>query len=133
LSATPPLSAKRRKAGPNRPDWETGGAVASPPMQFQTLGEAERAAAHLARTDPTARLCGGVGVVQELSCGLYRLVTAPRSQSPARGRPFVNPFGQKERLVAYVACGRGREQQGLNPRGSRRTTIDIHRRKQNHF
>ena len=105
MSATPPPSVKRRKAGPNRSDWETGEAVASRPTQFQTLGEAERAAAHVARTDPTARLCGGVGIVQELSSGLYRLVTAPRSQSPARGRLFVNPFGQKERLVVYVACG----------------------------
>ena len=74
-------------------------------MQFQTLGEAERAAAHVVRTDATARLCGGVGVVQELSSGLYRLVVAPHGQAPPLGRPFVNPFGQKERLVVYVACG----------------------------
>ena len=74
-------------------------------MQFQTLGEAERAAAHLARTDPTARLCGGVGIVQELSGGLYRLVVAPRDQSPARGRAYVNAFKQTERRVVYVACG----------------------------
>ncbi|MBV8615837.1 MAG: hypothetical protein JOY66_18995 [Acetobacteraceae bacterium] len=75
-------------------------------MQFQTLGEAERAAAHVARTDPTARLCGGVGIVQELSGGLYRLVVAPRDQSPARGRPYVNAFGQTERLVACIGCSK---------------------------
>lgn len=73
-------------------------------MSFRTLSEAERAAVEVARTDPTARLCGGVGIVQELSTGLYRLVVAPRDQSPAKGKAYINVSGHKERLVTYIGC-----------------------------
>jgi hypothetical protein len=103
-----PLSAVRRpRPRPERSDLETSGAVAKPPVRFQTLAEARRAAAHAARTDPTARLCGGVGVAQEVSSGLYRLIVAPRDQAPARGETYVNALGQEERLVAYVRRGGG--------------------------
>jgi hypothetical protein len=104
LTATPSSPAREPRAGSGRPNPETGGAVANPPTLFETLAEAERAAGHAARTDPTARLCGGVGIAQEVSSGLYRLVTTPRDQSPARGEASVSPFGQEERLVAYVGC-----------------------------
>jgi hypothetical protein len=104
LRATPPPPVRGPKAGSERPDPETGGAGANPPILFQTLAEAERAAGHAARTDPTARLCGGVAIAQEVSSGLYRLVAAPRDQAPARGEASVNPFGQEERLVAYIGC-----------------------------
>lgn len=73
-------------------------------MLFQTLSEAEKAAAGVARTDPTARLCGGVGIAQELSTGLYRLVIAPRDQSPAKGEVHINTSGHRERLITYIRC-----------------------------
>jgi hypothetical protein len=73
-------------------------------MPFRRLSEAERAAVEVARTDPTARLCGGVGITQELSTGLYRLVAAPRDQSPAKGEVYINTSGHKERLVTYIGC-----------------------------
>ncbi len=77
-------------------------------MPFQTLSEAEAAAIEVARTDPTARLCGGVGIVQEPSTGLYRLVVAPLDQLPATDLVHTNVFGRDERLVAYVRYKSGR-------------------------
>jgi len=68
-------------------------------MPFQTLNEAERAAVEVARTDLTAKLCSGIGIAQELSTGLYRLITAPREQSPDTGTIYINIFGHEERLV----------------------------------
>jgi hypothetical protein len=76
-------------------------------MPFRTLSEAETAATEVARTDPTAKLCGGVGIVQERSSGLYRLVVAPLDQIPARRTFYMNAFGQEERLVAYIKCKEG--------------------------
>lgn len=73
-------------------------------MRFQTLTEAEAAAREVARTDPTARMCGGVGIVQEPATGLYRLVVAPLDQFPARRQVYTNLLGHTERLVAYVRC-----------------------------
>ena len=105
MAVAPSFVARRPRSRPERPNCETGGAVANSPVRFQTLAEARRAAAHAARTDPAARLCGGVGVAQEVSSGLYRLIVAPRDQAPARGATYVNAFGQEERLVAYVRRG----------------------------
>jgi hypothetical protein len=73
-------------------------------MPFQTLSGAEKAAIEVARTDPTAKLCGGVGITQELSTGLYRLVIAPHDQSPAKGEVYTNASGHKERLITYIRC-----------------------------
>jgi hypothetical protein len=71
-------------------------------MPFRTAREAEAAAIEVARADPIAKLCGGVGVVQERSSGLYRLVVAPFDQLAAQGTSYRNALGHEERLVAYV-------------------------------
>jgi len=71
-------------------------------MPFRTVREAEAAATEVARTDPIAKLCGGVGIVQERSSGLYRLVVAPLDQLPAQGTSYRNALGHEENLVAYV-------------------------------
>ena len=73
-------------------------------MPFQTLSDAEKAAIEVARTDPTAKLCGGVGITQELSTGLYRLVIAPHDQSPVKGEVYTSASGRKERLITYIRC-----------------------------
>ena len=84
-------------------------------MPFQTLSDAEKAAIEIARTDPTAKLCGGVGITQELSTGLYRLVVAPHDQSPAEGGVYTNASGHKERLITYIRCNVAQKVQ--HPRG----------------